>query len=243
MHRFAHALFTTLLGAAALHAHGQTIPALIDVAPTSQPIVTVTASATSNVANDRMTAYLRVEADNADAAAAASDVNGRMGRALSRARAIQGVDVSTAGYSSYQVTEQNRPPRWRVSQTLVLEGGDFAALSGLVSKLQATDGLVLGGLNFTVAPATRRAAEDALTLQAIRNWQQRAQSAAQGFAAGGWRPGRITVQTNDYARPQPMFRTAGVATAQAPVAVEGGMSDVTVTVSGEAILDTGRAPR
>ena len=142
------------------------------------------------------------------------------------------------------VAETNRPPRWRVTQTLVLEGGDFAALSGLVSKLQGSDGLVLSGLNFTVSTATRRAAEDALTQQAIRNWQQRAQSAAQGFGAGGWRPGRITVQTNDYARPPPMFRTAGVAAASAaPVAVEGGMSDVTVTVSGEAILDTGRAPR
>jgi len=49
------------------------------------------------------------------------------------------------------------------------------------------------------------------------------------------------VQTNDYARPQPMYRTAGVAAASAPVAVEGGMSDVTVTVSGEAILDTARS--
>lgn len=244
MHRSTRALFAVLLTATATHGRAQPLPTLIDVAPTSQPIVTVTASATSNVANDRMTAYLRAEADNADAATAASDVNGRMARALSRARAVAGVEASTAGYSSYQVAEPNRPPRWRVTQTLVLEGGDFAVLSGLVSKLQGTDGLVLAGLNFTVSAATRRAAEDALTQQAIRNWQQRAQSAAQGFGAGGWRPGRITVQTNDYARPQPMFRTAGVAAASpAPVAVEGGMSDVTVTVSGEAILDTVRAPR
>lgn len=244
MHRWTRALLTALLIATATHGHAQTATTLIDVAPTSQPIVTITASATSNVANDRMTAYLRAEADNADAAAAASDVNGRMARALSRARSVAGVEASTAAYSSYQVTEANRPPRWRVSQTLVLEGGDFAALSGLVTKLQGTDGLLLSGLNFTVSPATRRAAEDALTQQAIRSWQQRAQNAAQGFGAGGWRPGRITVQTNDYARPQPMFRSAGVAAASAaPVAVEGGMSDVTVTVSGEAILDTARTPR
>lgn len=243
MHRWTRALFTVLLTATALHVRAQT-PTLIDVAPTPQPIVTVTASATSNVANDRMTAYMRAEADNADAATAASDVNARMARALTRARAVAGVEASTAGYSSYQAAEANRPPRWHVTQTLVLEGGDFAALSGLVSKLQGTDGLILSGLNFTVSTATRRAAEDALTQQAIRNWQQRAQSAAQGFGAAAWRPGRITVQTNDYARPQPMFRmAAGAAASAAPVAVEGGMSDVTVTVSGEAILDTVRATR
>ena len=232
---------TMLLLGAALAANAQTV---LDIAPTSQPIVTITASATSNVANDRMHAFLRAEADNADAAQAASDVNARMARALSRARSVTGVEASTAGYSSYQVSEPNRPLRWRVAQTLVLESGDFTALSGLVSKLQGTDGLLLSGLNFSVGAATRRAAEDALTQQAIKSWQQRAQSAAQGFGAGGWRAGRITIQANDYARPQPMFRASGVAAASAaPVAVEGGMSDVTVTVSGEAILDTVRGPR
>jgi predicted secreted protein len=217
---------------------------ILDVAPTSQPIVSITASATSNVANDRMHAFLRAEAEHADAAQAASDVNARMGRALSRARAVTGVEATTAGYSSYQITEPNRPPRWRVSQTLVLESGDFAALSGLVSRLQGTDGLLLSGLHFSVSAPTRRAAEDALTQQAIRNWRDRAETAAKAFGAGGWRTGRVTVQTNDYGRPQPMFRSsAGAAAASAPVTVEGGMSDVTVTVSGEAILDTVRAPR
>jgi predicted secreted protein len=226
--------------ACASYAGAQT---LVDVAPTAQPIVTITASATSNVANDRMQAFMRAEADNVDAALAAADVNARMARALGRARAAAGVEASTAGYSSFQVTEANRPARWRVSQTLVLESGDFTLLSALVSKLQGTDGLVLAGLNFTVSPTTRRAAEDALTQQAIRNWQQRAQNAAQGFGAGSWRAGRITVQANDNGRPQPMYRAAGVAASAAPVAVEGGMSDVTVTVSGEAILDTVRAGR
>ena len=80
-----------------------------------------------------------------------------------------------------------------------------------------------------------------LAQRAIQNWQQRAQLAVAAFGAGGWRTGRVTVQTNDYARPQPMYRSAGVAAASAPVAVEGGMSDVTVTVSGEAILDTARS--
>jgi len=238
MPRSIRAILPVLLAVTATHAHAQTV---LESVPTPVPVVTITATATSNVANDRMHAFLRAEADNADAAAAANDVNGRMGRALARARAVAGVEASTAGYSSYQVTEANKPQRWRVSQTLVLESGDFAALSALVSKLQSTDGLVLSGLNFSVSTATRRAAEDSLTQRAIQNWQQRAQLAVAAFGAGGWRTGRVTVQTNDYARPQPMYRTAGVAAASAPVAVEGGMSDVTVTVSGEAILDTARS--
>jgi predicted secreted protein len=230
-----------VLGAAGGNAAAQ---ALADGAPTPQPIVTLSASATRSVANDRMHAWLRAEAENADATLAASDVNARMARALARAKGAAGVEASTAGYSTYQVAEQNRPVRWRVSQTLVLESADFPGLSALVSRLQGNDGLLLSGLDFTVSGASRLVAEDALTQQAIRSWQQRAQSAAQGFGAGGWRAGRVTIQTSDYARPPPMMRVAGIANAaSAPVAVEGGNSDITVTVSGEAILDTVRSPR
>jgi predicted secreted protein len=229
-----------LLSAVAFEASAQ----ILEVAPTPQPVVTITASATSNVANDRMNALMRAEADNADAVQAASDANARIGRGLARAKAVPGVEVSTAGYSSYQISEPNRPIRWRVSQTLALESGDFVALSALVSKLQATDGLLLSSLHFSVSPATRRAAEDALTQQAIRSWQQRAQNAAQGFGAGSWRTGRVAIQTSDYGRPQPMMRASAMAAGSAaPVSVEAGTSEVTVTVSGEAILDTVRATR
>jgi predicted secreted protein len=211
---------------------------VLDIAPVSQPVVTITATATSSVANDRMHAFLRAEAEDTDATKAASQVNARMARALSRARGVAGVEAATAGYSSYQIMEQNKPVRWRVAQALSLESSDFAALSDLVSKLQGTDGLLLSNLNFTVSEKTRRAAEDALTQEAIGNWQQRAQAAAKGFGASGWRAGRVTIQGNDYGRPpQPMYRASVAADRAAPVAVEGGMSDIAVTVSGEAILE------
>jgi len=212
--------------------------------PAPQPVITVTASASNEVANDRMLALLRAEIDNADAAQAANIVNARMARALAQAKAVNGVEAHTLGYSSYQISEPNRPLRWRISQTLALESGDFVALSALVSKLQGGEGLLLSGLNFTVSPAARHAAEDALTVQAIKSWQQRAQIASQAFGGADFRTGRVTIQTNDYGRPQPMFKAGGVAAASAaPVSVEGGTSEVTVTVSGEAILDTLRAPR
>jgi len=209
-----------------------------------QPVITITASASSEVPNDRMLAMLRAEADSTDAAQAANIVNQRMARALSQAKAASGVEAKTMGYSSYQISEPNRPLRWRVSQTLALESGDFVALSALVSKLQGGESLLLSGLTFSVSPTARHAAEDALTTQAIHSWQQRAQNAARAFGAGDFRTGRVTIQTNDYGRPQPMFKAGGVAaTAVAPVSAEGGTSEVTVTVSGEAILDTLRSPR
>lgn len=209
--------------------------------PVTQPVVNVTASATAPLPNDRMTAWLRIEVDNADPVAAANEVNTKMGKALARAKAVKGVDVSTASYTSYQISERNQPSKWRVSQTLSLESSDFGALSGLVSKIQGEDGLVLSGMSFSVSTTARRAAEDALTQQAIKAWQARAQAAAQGFGAPSWRPGHVTVQAGDtMVRPQPMMRAAAGAMA-APVVAEAGTSDITVTVSGEAILEPARA--
>jgi predicted secreted protein len=228
---------TIYLAALAL---GVTLPVsaqtVIEAAPTPQPVITVTASASTDVANDRMYALLRAEADDADPVRAADAVNARMARALSRAKAMTGVEARTAGYSSYQISEPNRPPRWRVSQALALEGADFAALSALVSQLQSIDGLLLSSLNFSVSANARRAADDALTQEAIKRWQARAKTAARAFGATGYRAGRVSVQTNDYARPQPMLK-GGMAASAAPVSVEGGTTELTVSVSGEAILE------
>ena len=215
----------------------------LETAPTPQPVLTVTATATSSVPNDRMHAWLRAEADSPDPAFAASEVNARIGRALSRARATRGVEASSSGYSTYQVAEKDRPSRWRVVQSIALESSDFLTLVGLVSRLQAEDKLRLSGLNFSVSPPLQRSAEDALIQPAIKAWPERADLASRGFGGTAWRPGRITVQGADFGRPQPMMRaqSMGVAAA-APVSVEGGTSDVAVTVSGEVILETVRPP-
>ena len=203
------------------------------------PAVIVSASATASVANDRMMASLRAEADNADPAVAASTVNARMAKALARAKGVKGVEVSTSGYTSYQVTEKNQPPRWRVAQTLQVEGGDFTTLSTLVSQLQADGGLTVNGIGFSVGDHARKQAEDNLTQQAIEAWQVRVQAAARGFGYDGWRMGKVTVSSGDGARPQPMYRMAtAMAASAAPVAVEAGNTEVTVTVTGDALLET-----
>ncbi|MBK9114058.1 MAG: SIMPL domain-containing protein [Betaproteobacteria bacterium] len=214
-----------------------------DPALPAAPVVTLSAAATASVVNDRMHAWLRAEADNPDPVRAAADVNAKMARALARAKAVAGVDVATSGYSSYQITDKNQPARWRVAQTLTLQGADFAAIAALVTRLQADDALLLTGMNFSVSPDSRRKAEDALTQQAIKSWQARAQNAARGFGYDNWRAGKVTIQTGDYAPPpRPMYRAAAapMAAGAPPVSVEGGDTDVTVTVVGEAVLESQR---
>jgi predicted secreted protein len=91
---------------------------------------------------------------------------------------------------------------------------------------------------FSLADKTRRDAEDSVTQQAIKSWQARAQQAALGLGFPGWRPGHVTVQTGDGGHAYPVMRAQAMAGSggSAPVAIEGGTTEVSVTVSGEAIL-------
>jgi predicted secreted protein len=206
------------------------------------PMVTVSASASASVANDRLHAWLRAEAENASPAAAANEVNARVAKAIARTKSVQGLTVQTSGYTTQQVGERGHPIRWRVAQMMSIEGSDFATIAALVTRLQDDDAMLLSGLAFAVSDAKRRETEDALTQQALAAWRTRAQNAATGLGFAAWRPAHVTVNSNDFSRPQPTYR-AGVAAASgavAPVPLEGGATDVTVTVTGDAVLENAR---
>jgi predicted secreted protein len=233
-----------LFACAALPAAGRAQAPSAD-APPREPVVTVTASASTSVPNDRLRASLRAEADHPSAATAAAEVNGRINRALARARGAAGITVQTSGYSSYQVSERDRPARWRVSQSITLEGRDFAAMTNLVSALQADIGLVIAGIGFSVSDEAQREAEDALAQQAIRQWQERAARAAKGLGFANWRPGRVSVQAGGELRsPYPMRAAAAPPPGGGgiPVAFEAGTTEITVTVTGEAVADERKSP-
>ncbi len=232
-------LATTLLAFAAPVA--AQLPAPSPQAAATAPTVSVTGAATAKVQNDRMQAIVRAEAEQTTAAAAAADVNGRMARALAQAKAVAGVEAKSAGYSTWQQWEKGRPGKWRVVQSLSLTASDFPALAALVSKLQDDEGLLVTSISFTLAPDTRRRAEDAMMREAIRAWQQRAATAADALGFAVWRPGKLNVVTSDFSPPprmeMAMRAQAGPAAAPPPVAVEGGTTELTVTVTGEAVLD------
>ena len=203
----------------------------------------MSASASTSVANDRVQAWLRAEADQVDAAAAANQVNAAIARGLARAKGAPGVVVATSGYSTQQISEKGRPTRWRVTQMITVSGSDFAAIAALLTRLQDQDGLLLSGMGFSLSPAAREQAERTLIQQAIRAWQTRAQVASAALGFENWHAGHVTVQTTEPGRSVPMMRAAAMSADAAPVNVEGGLTEVTVTVTGDAVLDSARPPR
>jgi predicted secreted protein len=214
-------------------AAGAQAPAL-----SAPPAVTVTATATTTVANDRLEAWLRAEAEDASPAAAASQVNAAIAKALVDAKSFAAVKVATAGYSTQQIAEKGKPTRWRVTQSISLASSDFTQAATLMSRLQDQNGLLLSNMGFTLSERARRESEDGVTQQALKSWQARAQQAALGLGFTGWRVGHVTVQPSGGGPFYPVMRAQAMASPAggAPVALEGGTTEVTVTVSGDAIL-------
>src|SRR3989441_2696264 len=126
-------------------------PVLAHPTPPQQPAVTVTASATATIANDRLQAWLRAEAENASAGTAASQVNATIAKALAEAKGYPSIKVATAGYSTQQVSDKVKAQRWRVVQTISVDGGDFTSAAALISRLQDDHGLLLSGMGFSLA--------------------------------------------------------------------------------------------
>jgi predicted secreted protein len=214
--------------------------ALAQAPQATLPSVNVSASATATVTNDRLQAWLRTEAENVSPAVAAGQVNAASAKAIADAKAFPTVKVATLGYSTQQIAEKGKPTRWRVSQTITVDATDFTAAATLLSKLQDENGLLLSNMSFSISDKTRRDAEDGVTQQAIKAWQARAEQAARGLGFPAWRVGHVSVQSSG-GQPYPVMRAQPMAMGAAPpVAIEAGTTDVTVTVSGDAMLEGAR---
>jgi predicted secreted protein len=185
-----------------------------------------------SVANDlgRATAY--AEMTGADPADVARKVKAALADGLATAKAQSGIAVrSGATYTNPIYAKGNRSiEAWRMRSELLLESRDAAALSAVVGKLQGT--LAVGNIAFTPAPETRRAVEEAATLEAIEAFRAKAER----IAATLQKPYRIRLLnvsgSGHFPQPTPMLRAAMAAEAM-PMPAEAGESNLTVNVMGQ----------
>ena len=212
-----------LLAALAAHAQAPAKPAgtLIDFRVDVQ----------RSVPNDLGRAIAYAEVSGADAADVARRVNAAIAGGLATAKAQAGVTVKTGNSQTWPIYAKGGRTieGWRMRSEIVLESRDAAALSTLLGKLQAQ--LAVSQLGFVPAPETRRAAEDEAALEAIAGFQ----SKAARYAATLKKPYRIRSMNIGGGShvPQPMFRGAMMAAEAAPMPVEAGESNVTVSINGQ----------
>jgi predicted secreted protein len=177
-----------------------------------------------------------ISAEDSDPAALADRINREMAWGLEQARAESRVKPRSGGYSTHPVhDEDGRIRRWRASQQLVLEGGDSAAMTALVGRLQAR--LQLVSFDFSVSEERRRKVQEELVSEALAAFRARAALVARGLGASGYALDDVSVETGSPGYPMPRMRMEMAAADMAPPAVEAGTSRVSVTVQGSVVLD------
>jgi predicted secreted protein len=198
-------------------------------------LVSAQAQASREVDNDQLVAVLAAEAQGTDPATLAANINRRMAAALQLARDVPAVRLRSGNYQTYPRYREQRIDSWQGSQELRLESADFAAAARLIGALQKD--LVVRSMSVRLSPEARRAAEDALIPEAIAAFQARAELARKSLKAKGFRLRNLSVDTASAGPPVPLATLARAQSSLAPPALEPGVSQVVVTVSGTVQLD------
>lgn len=196
--------------------------------------VEFTAEASRGAPNDLAVATMFAERSGTDAAELAQEVNRTIAAALETARGHGDVKVQSGSAHTWPVYGKNGNGRiegWRMRSEIRLESRNLAAVSALIGKLQAS--LALSQVAMRPAPETRRKAADEATIEAIRSFEQRATLIA-GALGKRYRLRHMTVADGGFQPPiQPLMRAAPAMMAEAtPAPLEGGESEVSVSVSG-----------
>jgi predicted secreted protein len=212
------------------------LPALAQPGPGAAPLAEtelhIGESAEVTRAPDEVVATLRAEARAGSAAAAQEAVNRAVTAAVERARAVQGVHVSTGGYWTNRV-DQGRS--WQAAQQVTLRSTQAPALLELAGTLQE-QGLAMGGLHWQLTRDAARAAREEASRLALEALRRRAQAVAEqlGLQMVGLK--EVRIDAPDHGGPRPMMamaaRSASASAAPPPVAVA---EDVVVSASVQAV--------
>jgi predicted secreted protein len=211
------------------------LPAPAQPAPDSPRYNTVDlqADAQREVGNDTLNAVLFIELNEADAAKLGDTLNRTTTEALAAAKDFKSVRVRTGNNQTYPVYDRaQRITGWRGRAELRLESKDFQAAAALIGRLQSR--MQLGQIGFSVSPEVRKAAEDEIIGEAIKAFGARAEIVRAALGGRGYKIRRLAVNTGGGFVPRALMARAGVAAAEAVAAppLEGGVSQITVSVSG-----------
>jgi predicted secreted protein len=218
------------------------LPALAQPLPPPENVVTLSATAAVDVAQDWLTVVFATSREGLDAGAVQSQLKQALDVALAEARkaARPGqLEVRTGAFSLYpryapataRAAGQGGIVGWQGSTELVVEGRDVQAIAALTGRIQT---LTIARTGFSLSREAREKVEGEVAAAAIARFRARAEAVSQQFGFGGYTVREVTV-SSDEARgaPVPMMRAqAAGAMAEAPLPVAAGKATVTVVVGG-----------
>lgn len=208
--------------------------------PDLHNVVQLSAQGLIEVGQDQLSISLNTTRDGSDAGVVQSQLKTAIEAALLEARkaAQPGqLDVRTGNFSlSPRYSRDGKPLGWQGSAELILEGRDFARISGTAGRIQT---LSVGSVSFSLSREQRGKVEGEAQSIAIERFKARATEIARSFGFTGYTLREVNVTTNDQGfspRPRMMAMEARAGVADAPLPVEAGKTSVVVTVSGSVQL-------
>lgn len=230
-----HAFWPMAVAVMALHAG----PALS--AEPRQGVLNFTSSATQEFEHDQMTVVLQVVREGAQAAEVQASLRQALETGLLEARkAVRpagALEVRTGMFSvSPRYGSNGRVSGWQGTAQMVVEGTDLPAVAQLVTRLQP---MSIADVRHGLSRDLRQRKQSAVAAQAIASWRSKAAELAGAFGQPRFTLGEVTVSSDEGMLVQPMMmaRAAQADVAAAPpLPVEPGRGQITVTVSGNVLL-------
>jgi predicted secreted protein len=205
-------------------------------APASaRPQATLSAEATTEVAQDQVRITLAAEVSGATQEQVSQALNQRLGDTMQQARGHAGIEAQTGAYRIWPMNDRDgKLSEWRGRAEILLQSRDFAAASQLAADLSGHMPVV--GLAFSVSESRRSAAEQKLLGQAVAAFRSRAQALARALGFADYRLKTLDLGGSG-ALPAPAApRMMAMAASGSPVPLEGGREPVTVSLRGTIVL-------
>jgi predicted secreted protein len=215
--------------AVATSAFAQAMPA------TPQSVLSLQASATMEVANDRLGVTFSTTREATDAAAVQAGLKQALDAALAEARKLARpgqVDVRAGNFSVHpRYGNRGQVNGWLGSTELVVEGQDLAAIAQLTGRITT---LTIARVGYGLSREAREKVEADVAAQAIARYRAKAGEMAKQFGYAGYTIREVNVSTNEPPPAMPMMMRAQAmkSTEDAALPVEPGRGVVTATVSG-----------
>jgi predicted secreted protein len=204
--------------------------------PADGTVIQAEGSAQTDVQNDFLSISLALEKESPLLPQLNEAMQREAASALAKAKKNPEVKTKTSGYSIYPVYEKGVIVRQHATYRISLETKNFDAGLSLAAAMQPFQ---ISNLSFSVSPQLRKATEKTLFEKAVADLRDNFSLAADTLAAKTITITNLTIGPGQYnfIQPRMMMRGAGMAMEKAaPMPAEAGESQVSITVSGSALV-------
>ena len=207
--------------------------------PAPSGVVTLSTSASVEVAKDLMAVTLTTTRDAQDAGAVQAALKQALDAALAEARRVarEGqLEVQTGNFSLYpRYGTKGGITGWQGTAELIVEGRDMPAIGQLVGRVSS---MTVGRVGYSLSREVREKNEGEVSARAIAAYRAKAAEYARQFGYAGYAIREVSVSSGEPpGGVVPVLRSQMMAASEdSALPVEAGKAVVSVTVSGSVQL-------